>query len=585
MIDRRPRLLPWLAVGIALALAVGTLMVGAGPAGRPGRARTAAETAATAVFDVAAVPTNLNPHTTAGDSAATRIVGSAIWPQAYEVGPGLTVTPDSAVVSSAEVVGLRPQTVVYHLDPAAVWSNGTPIRANAFSYLWHEELAHGGGGGYQDIASVTGSDGGTTVTVVFRTPDANWTSLFDDLVPPQVGTAYGWRAGFSAEHLASLVFGGPWVVSSWVPGQRIELSRNPRWWGPRPALAHIVLEATSNGPAAVSALAAGHVQALELRGMSLGLLDAVSSLPTVRSTVVEGTEMLQLVFNTRVAPLDQVAVRQALGHLVDPSQLVTDLVDPLDPGAAVQGSFLVPTSQGGYVDDGTAYQSSDVALADRLLTGAGVVFDQHGEATLAGAPLVLTLVWAQGDPWSALVAPAIAASLEAAGIGVDSEPVATTSLRGAVPVDGPWDLALVDVPGQPDPASLGPEYSTTLGPQGAHGIVDWSGYDSPTIDSLFAQAQSQLNVTDAQATEERIDDDLWVAMPALPLFTTPELVAWAADVSGLSPDPGGDGLLWQSTGLTLRVPAQHAGTLAAAHRPPNAHTRRAVGVGGRRPAR
>ncbi len=75
-------------------------------------------------------PTTLNDHTVAGDTAAGRMVGSAIWAQVFRVGPGLTPQLDTNVVDSAEVVSLSPQTVVYKIDPRAVWSDGVPISAD-----------------------------------------------------------------------------------------------------------------------------------------------------------------------------------------------------------------------------------------------------------------------------------------------------------------------------------------------------------------------------------------------------------------------------------------------------------------------
>src|SRR4029077_1392289 len=101
------------------------------------------------------------------------------------------------------VISLQPQTVVYQIDPRAVWSDGVPINAGDFAYAWDSQK---GGGtdldgspnsvattlGYRDIASLTGSNQGRTVTVVFRTPFADWPSLFDDLLPAHIADQVGW---------------------------------------------------------------------------------------------------------------------------------------------------------------------------------------------------------------------------------------------------------------------------------------------------------------------------------------------------------------------------------------------------------
>ena len=191
------------------------------------------------------VPTTLNDHTVAGDTPSGRMLASALWAQVFRVGPGLTPQLDTNVVDSAEVVSLDPQTVVYKIDPRAVWSDGVPIDADDFAYAW--DAQRGGATdidgtpdsvastlGYRDIESLTGSNGGKTVTVVFRTPFADWASLFDDLLPAHIATVVGWNHGFDHFDPAVLVSGGPWEVVSWQPGSEIVLGRNPRWWGSPP---------------------------------------------------------------------------------------------------------------------------------------------------------------------------------------------------------------------------------------------------------------------------------------------------------------------------------------------------------------
>ncbi len=217
------------------------------------------------------VPATLNDHTVAGDTPAGRMLGSAIWAQVFRVGPDLTPQLDTNVVDSAEVISLAPQTVVYQIDPRAVWSDGTPISVDDFTYAWDSQK---GGAtdidgtpdsvtstlGYRDIQSLTGSNNGKTVTVVFRTPFADWPSLFDDLLPAHVALQVGWNHGF--DHFAAGVFvsGGPFVVQSFQPGSEIVLRRNPRWWGSPAILDKVVVRAVGGDTALTSALAQGQVQ-------------------------------------------------------------------------------------------------------------------------------------------------------------------------------------------------------------------------------------------------------------------------------------------------------------------------------------
>lgn len=620
-------------------------------------------TGGTLVVDVPSVPTNLNPHTVAGDNAVTRAVADLIWPQSYTVGPGLSPQLDGAMLSSVEVVSVDPQTVVYHIDSRARWSDGQPIRAADFEYLWHQEATGGvapaasgtaagaaatgsaagpatgrsgtgaasgaavtgtasgtagaaaagasgaaaaatatagtavtgtavtgtGSGtaaataprvaapgvvpsaGYGDIQSVTGSQGGTTVTVVFRKPFADWPALFDNLMPPQVASAAGWVAGFASTGPGATVSGGPWEVHSWQPGQRLVLVPNPQWWGPAPKLARLVLQARPSTAAMVADLAAGRAQLVQPAGFGMAALDALSSMPALRSTTVPGTTMLQLVFDTTRAPFDQQAARQGVAHLLDRTQLVRQLVQPLDPSVVPQGSYLFATGQAGYHSDGGAYAGPHPNQAARLLAQAGIVPDPSGRQLRAGVPVTLTLAWAADDPWSALVGPAVAAQLEAAGFAVRAEPVPGATLTGSVLPGRGWDLALVPLPGQAYPSRLVPAYATALGSTGADQVRDWSGFDSPAIDALLTQARSDLSAVGAGSLYHQADQALWTAMPALPLFTEPGLVGWASDVANVVPDDGGAGVLWNAQGMAFLTPGGGAvsapGSAAGTGRP------------------
>lgn len=592
------RMLPWVAVALAALVAV--LGIGVARSGSPRRPHLVDAVGGTAVIDVPSVPTNLNPHTVAGDTSMTNAVATLLWPQTYVVGPGLTPQLNTDLLVSAEVVSVSPETVVYHINPAARWSDGTPIRADAFTYLWHQEIqpaagdaagastgasstANGGHSvdtalGYRDIASVTSTNNGTTVTVVFRTPYADWPGLFDSLLPPNAATSAGWSTGFDRLDQATEVSGGPWEVASWQPGKRLVLDHNPLWWGPKPDLRQVVLQAVPTTSAMVGDLTSNAAQLIEPDGYGLSTLNAVSSSPTVRSGSSLGTTMMQLDYNTARAPLQTAAVRQAISHLIDRTQLVTKLVQPLQPLAWVDDNFLFPNSQSGYHDDGRDYLGTNPAVAAQLLAGAGIAPDSQGVQEQDGVPVSLTLIWAAGDPWSKRIAPTIAADLQAAGFDVVSHPVTGTSVSAAIEQGVPWNLAIVPIPGQAYSSLLAPAFSTAFGTYGADGVHDLSGFDSPTIDTTLTQASRQLFAVTASSDYHQADTELWTAMPALPLFAEPTVLAWSSSIAGVEGDDGGAGVLWNAQHLAyVRRPSQPS-TLAA----PPARQRKPVSLVHRR---
>jgi peptide/nickel transport system substrate-binding protein len=136
---------------------------------------------------------NWNVLTSAGDTFETAEVENAIYPNAFNVNPDLQPVLNTDLLTSANVTSSSPQTIVYVINPKAVWSDGTPITVADFTYLWKAQDGTdcskcdiASTTGYAQIASVTGSNNGQTVTVVMKTPFSDWKSLFDNLMPYQL---------------------------------------------------------------------------------------------------------------------------------------------------------------------------------------------------------------------------------------------------------------------------------------------------------------------------------------------------------------------------------------------------------------
>ncbi|HVA04764.1 MAG TPA: ABC transporter family substrate-binding protein [Acidimicrobiales bacterium] len=516
------------------------------------------------------VPTTLNDHTAVGDTPAGRMLGSAIWAQVFRVGPDLTPQLDTNVVDSAEVISLAPQTVVYQINPRAVWSDGTPISVDDFTYAWQSQK---GGAvdvdgtpdsvastlGYRDIASLTGSNNGRTVTVVFRTPFADWPSLFDDLLPAHVAEQVGWNHGF--DHFVAGVFvsGGPYEVQSYQPGSEVVLQRNPRWWGSPSSLDRISVRSMGAKGAMTSALGQGQVQVAYPSRFDQSFLAQASSSPVLQSQASLGTRMLQLEFNVRHAPLNVVSVREGIAHAVDRAGIVQSIGQPEDHSVWEDNHHLIPNGEPGYADDSTGYATADLVASAHLLQQSGFSLDGHGTWIAHGKPVSLDIVWAADDPWSAAAGPIVAAQLVAAGFDVVSTPMSTDELDTSALPTGAFDLALVPVDASAYPSALGNVFSTSPAITGGASSEDWSGFDDPKIDALFTQAVQELAPPQAHAIYQQIDQALWTAMPTLPLFAEPTLLVWSSSLSGVTDDPGGLGPLWSLRQWALQSAARTDG--------------------------
>lgn len=550
-----------------LAAVVGLALAGCGAstaAGRTGPAQVV-RAGATLTVDVPSVPTTLNAATVAGADPVTQGVAELIWPQTFVPGPKFQPELDTDVVQQAEVTGLSPQTVVYQLNPQAVWSDGVPITAADFVATWRAEesadLVVTAGpsapqwtDGYARIASVTPSADGRSLTVVFSTPYADWPSLFNNLLPAHVLDRVPWGTGFSAYDPQLLVSGGPWQVAAWTPGKTLTLVPNPRWWGTKPSLGRLVLRAVPDAQG-VGNVATGLAQLAYPQGFDAATLAQATGTPGVVSATSLGTTSLQLVFDTRDAPFDQPDARLGAAHLVDRAGIVTSLIQPLDPSVWVDDDHLFANTVPDYDDDGAGYLHPDATTAEKLLAAAGLGGDRRGLRTAAGKPVTITFAWASDDPWSALVAPTVSADLSAGGFDVTDDPVPEAMLDGQVLPGGHFDVALVPVPTGMYPSQLAGVF-TESAPAGGS---DWSGYDDPKTDTLFGQASEQLNAATARGIYQQVDQELWADMPTLPLFAEPQLVAGRASLQGLLPLTTGSPPLAGAAGWTLLGPGKTTG--------------------------
>jgi peptide/nickel transport system substrate-binding protein len=518
----------------------------------------------TATVAVPGLPTTLNPYAPQPHAQVAWAIGSLLWPSPFEVTPTLTVVERTDTITAAEVTSVNPLTVVYRVDPRAVWSNGEPIGAADFVALWQAERGGtlGPDGqpvpvastiGYRDIASVSGSGGGRTVTVVFRTPFADWEALFDELLPASVLATQPFAAGFAQGAPGASISGGPYKVASMSP-TRLVLVRNPRWWGPRPALDRIVFVAASAGTGLAEALRDGAVQVAWLDGAEPDFLASVSSVPYLESQTNLGTRILELAYNTTEPPFDLVAVRQAIAKLLDRAAIVEQVAQPIDPWVWEDNDHLFANAQAAYADGASGYHAPNPSEAARLLDGAGFARSPGGRWSYDGRPVVLRLAWASDEFWAARTGPIVADELEAAGFAVQREAVPEAMLLDSVLPSRSFDLAIVSVDAGAFPTMLERDFTPLGGANVPVAQEDWSGYDNPQVDALFAEAANTLNPNAAAPLYARIDRILWQEMPTLPLFAAPSVLVADDALVGVSDDVGGWGPLWDATGWAYLEP-------------------------------
>ncbi len=262
-------------------------------------------------FGTTESPSGAIPHP-GGRHPGTRTVLGAVLPSPYVVSGAGAPTANSNLIVQAEPVNLKPQTIVYTLNPKAVWSDGVPITAADFRYAWEqqrEDTSPAGQdvanvAGYRDIASVIGSNQGRTVTVRFKRTFADWESLFSDLLPAHVMEQVGWNPACKSVDPSIDLSGGPFKIGAVSP-RSITLKQNPKWWGTPANSRQITVRIASSTEQLAQWMSAGTVQVAQPATVTPSFLSSMTSLPDASSEVdLSGTQLqLDMASSLDSAPL------------------------------------------------------------------------------------------------------------------------------------------------------------------------------------------------------------------------------------------------------------------------------------------
>jgi len=552
------------------------------------------------------LPRNFNPSTPAGANSVTQMVMEQVWPQAFVVDPEFEAETQG-FIDSAEVVGLRPMTVSYVIDPKATWSDGYPITAADFEYNWKQRLLTGPDlapigvlAGYRDIESISGSDSGKTVTVVFKTPYSDWEGLFANLVPAHIAERAGWVAAFNGFHPSEVISGGPFIVSSMTPGKRLVLSRNAKYWGAPAHLQTIVFLVERSERATLAGFKDGSVSIAQLQpsaslNATVARDDAVT--PQLSIDTDASPTLWQLTFNLNSPVLENPLMREALAEITDRDQLVADSVGFDNPGTTDADSRIFAQGGPGPGTDTGSLGYNPVGAAS-ILAKLGYLPDASGvlRDNGLGAPLTLSITGPTGDSVMYDIELQLQAQWAACGVTLVIRNVSMTDLLSHVMPQGRFQLALApyvmaafptwDALDYTDPVMPSPLSPTTLSVHGgsivtapsppvtgaallwyvatqqgtepgavtAGGVTrDVTGLNVPSVSSEFGQVMMELNTQTEIVRLTKLDELLTRYLPTLPLFQEPISLVQQTDIVNVSESPTLAGPMWDAEDWVIEL--------------------------------
>ncbi|WP_172506088.1 ABC transporter family substrate-binding protein [Rhodococcus gordoniae] len=432
----------------------------------------------TVVVAIDEVGSGFNPHLLADQSPVANAVAELVLPSAFRAvpdsqNPAVTLlVPDDSLLLSAEVTDEAPFTITYRLRDEAQWSDGAPIAAEDFRYLWQQMVTQPGvvdPAGYRLIDDIRSSGGGKTVTVTLREPYPAWRELFTDLLPAHLvkDTPGGFSTGLSETIPVS---GGRFHVDNVDRGRaEVLLERNDRFWGTPAGPDELLMRRAGTDAQVTESVRSDDAQVVQSAG-GVALEAQLAAVPGVRTGVQLQPRTLDLILNTRTAELADPRVRRGVLGLLDPDLLglvatgdSTEIVRaraqvlaPSDPGyadtmpprpsreealgrLAEAGYLPIPPADPPAPADPAAPEtrtSASPASGTPEPGSAGAATLPEGTLARDGEPLTLVLGVPEGDETARAVARTAVDLWRGAGIDASVDELSPDELYGEALVEG-----------------------------------------------------------------------------------------------------------------------------------------------------
>ena len=361
-------------------------------------AQAATQARDTLVVGMQLEPPNLDP--TAGAASAIReVTYGNVFEGLTRIDAGGEVRPALASSWTVSPDGL---TYRFNLVAGARFHDGAAFDCSVVKFSYDRASApdsvNAQKGLFEPIARTECPDPATAV-VTLKRPSALF--LFDMGWGDAVMVSPASAAGNKTHPVGT----GPFRFRRWVPGDRVELERNPAYWGTAPRLAAVTFKFVADPAAATAAMLAGDIDAFP-NFPAPEALDQFRADPrfAVHVGTTEGKTILAL--NNARKLFSDIRVRRALATAIDRAALVEAAQSGF---GAVIGSHYVPTDPG-YVDLTAAYPY-DPARARAALAEAGVA---------PGTSITITL---PPPSYARKGGEIIAAMLEQAGLTVRLVPI------------------------------------------------------------------------------------------------------------------------------------------------------------------
>jgi len=399
----------------------------------------------------------------------------------------------------------------FHLRPGVLWHKGYgPFTADDVKFSVERVLDPATSSSYRgqfEGVSVEAVDA-TTARISLDKPNPRFlhrVSAYNQgwLVSRKAVTEIGHQA-YALRPIGT----GPFVFEKWTPGLEVRLSANPDYFAGKPKLDGILFRVIKDETAASIALTNGEIDVFF--GMQQPeVIDKLTKTPGIRVQTRAASYVMNLVMNTKIKPLDNLQVRQALAYAIDRNSLISGFFRNTKLPASTALTSAFPE----FTDDVMHYPY-DPDKARALLKAAGP------------GPYEIQLAVPAVSPFDKIVIP-IADNLSAVGFTPKIAPLERGTYLAARN-KGTLMTCVTGVAGPTDADNpLTALYAKSSFPPG----LNTAHYEG--AEDLFAKLRVEQDPAKRMAVYHQIQQRTMVDLPTLPLYTVTVYVATGPKVQGL----------------------------------------------------
>lgn len=325
---------------------------------------------------------------------------------------------------------------------------------------------------------------------------------------------------------------GPYTFKEWIPGQRVILEANPKYWEGAPKLKKYVYRIIPDNSTMYMELKAGGIDMMGLSPVQYQRqTNTEEFLSRFNKYRYPASAYTYLGYNLKLPLFQDARVRRAITSAINKEEIIAGVL--LGMGQIAHGPYKPGTWA--YKPKVDADPSYDPARAVQLLKEAGYVMGPNGILVKDGKPLSFTIMTNQGNDQRLKCAQIIQRRLKTVGIDVKIRVMEWASFLTNFIDKGKFEAVLLGWTISQDPDLYDVWHSSKTGPK----ELNFVGYKNAEVDRLIVEGRGTFDMAKRRDCYYRIQEIMAKDQPYTFLYVPDALPAVSSRIKGIEPAPAG----------------------------------------------